>query len=568
LDLYHNLRVDSVVNADSRLIFTHSNNLIRIILPAPLDINQEFITKIYYHGNPQESNYRSFGWSTHGINTPIIWTLSEPYGSPAWWPCKDDPKDKANQVNLNISVPSDLIVASNGILSGVSVSGQRTTYHWETAYPISTYLVSLAISNYEQFSDWYTFSSGDSMEVAFYVYPEHLELAKKDLSVTVNMLEFYSSIFGEYPFIKEKYGMAIFPWNGGMEHQTITSYGSNLIQGNHRYDYINAHELAHQWFGDAITMRYWSHIWLNEGFASYAEALWFENLYGKEFYHQYIDAFDKYPLEGPLFIADSLNEGALFSRTVYDKGAFTLHMLRGVLGDSTFFHCLKEYAQKSRFVYMTATTEDFQMLCEEISGMELGWFFEQWVYRGDRPDYSAQWSVTGSGPYTTTLNIAQKNSHPFKMPLQIKFEGSTADTVFTIWNEDVFHQYSFITYEEPNNLVIDPENWILKTVSIKKSVDDLRDPPLSFKVEQNFPNPFNPETSIPFSLPEDAKINLEIFNILGEKIYNQSQEFMAGYHTILWRGESNQGNRVPTGIYIYRLSTPSASHTRRMILLR
>ncbi len=568
IDLYHNLSVDSIIYSDSRLNFTHSNNLIRITLPSAMSLDQEFSIQIYYQGNPQESVYRSFGWSTHGNDIPIIWTLSEPYGSPAWWPCKDDPKDKADQVNLNITVPSDLIVASNGILTGVSGSGGRSTYHWETTYPISTYLVSLAISNYEQYSDWYAYSPGDSMEVAFYVYPEHLERAREDLSVTVDMLEFYSSIFGEYPFIREKYGMAIFPWGGGMEHQTITSYGAGLIQGNHRYDYINAHELAHQWFGDAITMRFWSHIWLNEGFASYAEALWFEHLYGKEVYHQYIDAFDNHPLEGPLFVADSLNEGALFSRTVYDKGAFTLHMLRGVLGDTTFFRCLKHYAQKSRFVYGTATTEDFQKLCEESSGMELGWFFLQWVYRGDRPEYSAQWSVAGNGPYTTTLNITQQNSNLFKMPIQIKLGNSAGDTVFTIWNEDVFHQYTFITNEESHSLTIDPENWVLKTVSVNKIEGDLRDIPLTFEVEQNFPNPFNPETSIPFTLPENATVNLEIFNVIGEKIYTESKEFTAGYHTIIWNGVSNQGNRVPTGVYFYRVSTPSATQTRRMVLVR
>jgi len=366
------------------------------------------------------------------------------------------------------------------------------------------------------------------MEVAFYVYSEHLDRAQKDLSITVNMLEFFSSIFGEYPFIREKYGMAIFPWSGGMEHQTITSYGSNLIRGNNHYDYINAHELAHQWFGDAITMRFWSHIWLNEGFASYAEALWFEHLYGNKFYHQYINAFDRTPLEGPLFVADSLSERALFSRTVYDKGAFTLHMLRGVLGDSTFFRCLKEYAQKSRFVYDNATTEDFQLLCEKISGTDLDWFFEQWVYRGDRPEYSAQWSVSSNGPYTTTLNISQQNPEPYKMPLRIKIKGNASDSLFTIWNEEDFQQYTFLTDDEPFNLTIDPENWVLKNLSLKKAENDLRAKPFSFKMEQNYPNPFNPETTIPFTLPEDASIILEIYNILGEKVYTQTKEFAAG----------------------------------------
>ena len=154
------------------------------------------------------------------------------------------------------------------------------------------------------------------------------------------------------------------------------------------------------------------------------------------------------------------------------------------------------------------------------------------------------------------------------MPIQIKLGSSAGDTVFTIWNEDVFHQYTFITNEEPHSLTIDPENWVLKTVSVNKTEDDLRDIPLTFEVEQNFPNPFNPKTSIPFTLPENATVNLEIFNVIGEKIYTESKEFTTGYHVIIWNGVSNQGNRVPTGVYFYRVSTPSATQTRRMVLVR
>ena len=350
IDFYHVLSVDSIKQNGSHTTIDHRNSLLYISLKNPANNGDSFTVTIYYHGNPQEGTYRSFGWSDHGsYNAPVIWTLSEPYGSPVWWPCKDDPKDKADSVYINAAVPFDLIVASNGKLRDVTRTNDGFIYHWQTHYPISTYLVSLAISNYEQFSDWYAYSDTDSMEVAFYVYPEHLNAAKEDLGVTVEMLEFYSSVFGEYPFIDEKYGMAIFPWSGGMEHQTITSYGSGLIWGTHRYDFINAHELAHQWFGDCITMRHWSHIWLNEGFASYAEALWFEHLGGKEVYHDYVDRWDYNPLNGTLFVTDSLNDGALFSRTVYDKGAWVLHMLRGVLGDSLFFQKLKKLCLGPRY---------------------------------------------------------------------------------------------------------------------------------------------------------------------------------------------------------------------------
>jgi len=568
IDLYNNLTVSSVDQEGNPLNFQHDKDMLDIDLVSPLTVQDHFSLTIHYQGNPQESTYRSFGWSIHNTDKPVIWTLSEPYGSPAWWPCKDDPGDKADSVFINVGVPAGLIVASNGLLSSVTTSENRSTYHWVTRYPISTYLVSLAVSNYEVFSDWYKDTDSDPMEVRFYVYPEHLEKAKVDLPVTVSMLKFFSETFGEYPFIREKYGMAVFPWGGGMEHQTITSYGASLIQGNHRYDYINAHELAHQWFGDAITMRHWSHIWLNEGFASYAEALWFESQYGNSYYHSYINSLDAVPLTGPLFVSDSLNDQALFSRTVYDKGSFTLHMLRGVLGDSIFFRCLSQYANDPRFVYGNATTENFQTVCEEISGMKLGWFFEQWVYRGDRPVYDILWSSAGNGPYTSVIQVVQQNATPYKMPVQIRLESADQQFDVTVWDSLDAQQFEFQTVFKPLALLFDPDNWILKSTSIKQSAEDLRGTPKTFSVSQNFPNPFNPETRIPFSLPQESSVDFEIYNILGESVYLESRVFPAGYHTFLWRGETNEGKSVSAGIYFYKLSTTNAAASGRMILLR
>ncbi len=286
LDLGSHMIVDSILQTNAHLAYTHSADLIKINLPEALPAGSSFSVTVYYHGDPEGGSYGAFNWDVHGPElVPVIWTLSEPYGAPSWWPCKDDPSDKADSVRLDVTVPENLVVASNGLLHGVTeTTPGLKTYTWITRYPISTYLVSLAVTDYVQFEDAY--DSGDhSMPLVYFVYPELYQKAVEDFSVTKDMLIFYSQIFGEYPFVDEKYGMAVFPWGGGMEHQTLTSYGAGLVRGDHRYDYLNAHELAHQWFGDQITMRYWSHIWLNEGFASYAEALWFENLGGEQAYH-------------------------------------------------------------------------------------------------------------------------------------------------------------------------------------------------------------------------------------------------------------------------------------------
>ena len=564
IDLYNHLTVDSVKQSGSDRSFTHDNQIISVNLEKPLNINEHFQLSIYYQGNPEEFRYRSFGWNNHATGN-IIWTLSEPYGSPAWWPCKDDPKDKADSVLVEVTVPAGLIAVSNGILTYASETQNTTTYRWETGYPMSTYLVSLAISNYIQFSEWYHYSHNGSMELSYFVYPEHENQAREDLNITLDMLKFFASVFGQYPFVKEKYGMAIFPWAGGMEHQTITSYGAALIRGDHHFDYINAHELAHQWFGDCITMRSWSHIWLNEGFASYAEALWFESIYGTTFYHNYVNRWDDPPLNGAIFVVDSLNQSALFSRLVYDKGAWTLHMLRGVLGDSIFFESMRRYATDPRVAYGTATTEDFQLICEETANIDLSWFFEQWVYRGGRPKYEAQWSVSETPPYITTLQIRQTNDTLFTMPLELKISGEELDTSVVFWDSLAFQQFEIETDQKPDNLSIDPDNWVLKNVSLVRVEAPL---PREFKVSQNFPNPFNNQTRVLLSLPDPALVTFDIFNILGEKVYAESAQYTNGYWTIIWNGTNNYGLAVASGLYIYRVSAGSQVIVKKMVLLR
>jgi aminopeptidase N len=277
LDLYDNMTVDSIKMETTNLSYTHSADLINITLDRTYTLDESFLLTVYYHGHPVEGGFQAFDFSYHGSpSMPIISSLSEPYFARTWWPCKDHPSDKADSADINVTIPSNLIVASNGVLKTVIDNGDGTkTYKWHESYPITTYLVSVAITNYQIFSDYYHYSPTDSMEVRYFVYPEYYSEAVANYGITVGAIEFFAQTFGEYPFVTEKYGMAHFPWGGGMEHQTCTSLLYSWYDS-----YVIVHELSHQWWGDYITCGSWHHIWLNEGFATYCEALYYEHLYG------------------------------------------------------------------------------------------------------------------------------------------------------------------------------------------------------------------------------------------------------------------------------------------------
>lgn len=572
LDLLDNLIVYSVRSGTSNLSYTHSNNELLITLAKTYDVGERFEVTVQYSGRPAvvTGGFSPFDFGYHQ-GVPIISTLSEPFGAPVWWPCKDDPADKADSVDIIITVPDTFVVASNGMLISQTDNGDGTkTFFWAERYPITTYLVSLAITNYEIFSDYYH-SGTDTMQVQFFVYPEHFAAAEEDFAVTVPMLETYSSLFGEYPFIEEKYGMAEFPWGGAMEHQTCTSYGSGLIRGDHSYDWLIAHELAHQWFGDLVTMKRWSHIWLNEGFASYAEALWAEHTNGERGYHNYMNGFDHGLFPTSVFVYDSTNISALFSYTVYDKGAWVLHMLRHVMGEAPFFKVLQNYCES--FAFANATTEEFRDVCEIEYGGELNWFFNQWVYGIYRPSYEYSWydSTAGSEHFVNLiLNQVQTSTGLFKMPLDIVLETASIETTIVVWDSLESQRFQFVLNEPVTNLQIDPNGWVLKSIQSVPVWVDKGSRPKTFSLHQNFPNPFNAETVIHYELPDKGEVALDIYNILGQQVLRLVSEAQpTGSYSVKWDGRDGSGRMLPSGIYIYKLQLDQTGlPVRKMLMLK
>ena len=467
-DFHYAMDVDSVRIAGQPAAFNHHSSTLTITLDRPYNTGELFTTTVYYGGHPPGGGFGSFTWDYHNGQV-IISTLSEPEGAREWWPCKDQPHDKADSADVSIVAPNNFVGTSNGILAGVEDNGGGVhTYHWHISYPITTYLICLSVTNYQSISDWYVAMNGDSMPVVHYVYPEHYDDAVIDLSITPAAIAFYASRFGEYPFLREKYGHSIFPWGGAMEHQCNTSYGSSLIRGDHAYDWILVHELSHMWFGDMITCDIWPDIWMNEGFASYCEALWTEHLQGFNAYTNYMRSNNAvYDPSGPIYDPDELFDG----NTVYNKGSWVLHMLRGVMDDSAFFAGMYGYANHPDHMYGTITTRQFQGIMEEYYGADLGWFFDEWVWGMNRPIYRFSWMKQdlGNGQYEVFLHIRQTQSAPapdtFTMPIRVYPRISNVDTMIAVWNDSRIGDYRFVVNGNPTTLAFDKYYWILRDAS-------------------------------------------------------------------------------------------------------
>ena len=560
LDLVNQMRVDSVL-VDGRIsVFSQARSSFDITLARSYTFAETLSIDVFYEGVPIATGFGSFVFDSHA-GVPWVYSLSEPYGAKDWWPCKDDPSDKADSADINITCDSNLKVGSEGILVSVINNGNGTsTYHWKERYPIASYLISIAITNYTQFSNWFRYSETDSMEVLNYVLPEHDSTALQNLPRTIDMLAIFSELFGMYPFIKEKYGHAEFGRGGAMEHQTMTS--TTTLDEN-----TIAHELAHQWFGDMITCRTWSDLWLNEGFAQYSTALYLERRYGIASYWTYMNPqFDQaQTTQSVIGNPDPANVRNLFnSALVYSKGASVLHMLRHVLGDSIFFHSLRRYATEPALKYSTATTRDFQSSCESVSGKNLDYLFQEWIYGEGYPVYNYSWTWKSLGDSSVIiLDIGQiggrGNPAFFTMPIDIRITAGGRDTTLTVFNDLQQQRFVLKSNEKPSAVLLDPNKWILKFVN--SDIDQL---PTEYILEQNYPNPFNSTTNIVYWLRQQGNVILKIFDVLGREIATLVDGRQSpGMYKCQWMPHS-----CASGIYLYRLIAGNVYLQKKMVLLR
>ncbi len=550
-ELHPDYNIDSILLNDLKSNYIRTKYLVQIP-----NNHKQFKISIFYHGkiNSDQGQFMGGLGVINGIDpntkNQVTYTLSEPFSSSDWWPSKQSLNDKIDSADLFFTTENPNLVGSNGVLlSKKSEDPNHTIFHWKTTYPTSYYLFSFSVGPYFDYS-FKTFlpEANDSILVQNFVYADSslFKNIKKNIDLTSEYLKLYSSLYGTYPFIKEKYGHCLSTINGGMEHQTMTTL-------NNFDPYLVSHELAHQWFGNHVTCSSFADIWLNEGFATYSEYLMYEKLFPEKknlLLSSYIQRAKKQK-EGSVFVSDTLNESRIFSRELtYDKGALILHTLRYLIhNDSLFFKSLQTY--QNIYSHSFARVHDLKKIFENVCKIDLTAFFNEWYYGEGYPIYAFQ---TENG-FETKLYFQQTTTSSktklFTTPLEVLLaRKNLPDTLLRLnisKNNEVF---TFPDSLKITNIKsIDPNNFILhETTSFANIFDQTNE---NIKI---YPNPCESELTIQI-------LNPNVYNIKLIDLQGRIVNFTKTNSTLKLKTEEYK-----KGLYLVEISTEKTFYVEKIII--
>lgn len=520
-DLSDALTVSEVKYHGAILPFTQlATKELKIDFPAVIPSSSLDSLSIKYSGAPDTGGSAGDAFTVSTQNgTPVLYTLSEPYGAQEWFPTKQSLNDKIEKVDLKINTPSQYNVASNGKLySETLLPGNRKLTFWQTNYPIPAYLIALGITNYTKLND--TMGS-PAFPFVNYLYPSTTSnsTVMSNIEWTKTVMNTFEQYFGPYPYRNEKYGHMQFGWGGGMEHATMSSMGS-WGRG------IIAHELAHQWFGDKVTCGAWNDIWLNEGFATFGEHLANEKLLmTNSQFMSYLSSEMNYITSssgGSVYVSDTNlgNTGAIFSgRLSYSKGGYVVRMIKWILGDDVFYSALKDYHSRPELAYGYAKTADLKNSLLMSTGKDFTEFFNDWIYGQGHPTYQIRWNQTSD--QMLRFKVSQTTSHSsvnfFEMPLPIKVNGTGGQVAYLVLNHTTKNQNFAEQIDFPvssvqfnyENQILQRNSTVTKDTTILAVNDSGKDP---VKV---YPNPVKNSLSVS-GITKDQQY--EIYSMDGKMI--------------------------------------------------
>lgn len=473
------LDVNSVSLAGAKqLRFANSRKLLTVYLDKSYSFSDTLRISVDYSALPKEGLYFLSPDSTNPKRHAQIWSQGEDMDNRFWFPCWDFPNDKATS-EVIATVKDSWTLVSNGKLLDVKHDRKNKTkrFHWYQAKPHVAYLIMIAAGEYEVFTEKYK-----NIPLEYYVYKERAEDGRRSFSATPDVMKFFEESIG-YPYPWEKFSQIFlddFMW-GGMENTSAVTYNTSyLIDQRGRLDFssdeVVAHELAHQWFGDLVTSRDWTELWLNEGFANFCEAQ----------YKKYAKGFDEFQLslkgQADGIIGAELSQGRRpivsndsYTTNLYSKGAWVLTMLQSILGEKEFQRAIQLYLNRNAFT--SVSTHDLQKAVEDATGQNVDWFFNQWVYKAGHPhlNVASSWDEEENQLLLTIQQTQTIDSLTgvFLLPLDIECTTSSGKTAKEVWLTKQEEKVLVPLSEKPLMVIVDKGMKLLKTLKFDKSKDEL-----------------------------------------------------------------------------------------------
>lgn len=470
LDLDRNLPIDAIA-VDGQPLGSNSwrnpQGLLSIDLPRPLEPGRTVSIEVKYHGQPHVAKRApwdgGFVWSKTPDGQPWIASAVEGEGCDLFWPCIDHPTGKPKVVDEHFTVPAPLVAAGNGVATGMNVEADGwRTWHWHAKNP-STYGVSINVGPYKELSGEYKSRFGNVIPLHLWYLPQSEKGAKELFAEFPQILDFFESTIGPYPFGDEKMGVVETP-HKGMEHQTINAYGNGYAKTVYGYDDLLQHEFAHEYFGNQLTNADWDDMWLHEGLGSYMQPLYSQYLHGDMDYYAWLMQFrggvrnkaaivsGKPRREEDVYDTERGGPG----QDIYVKGALVMHTLRELIGDRAFFATIREavYGRQDprpgNFKPRYGTTPEFMAIAKRISGRDLDWFFQAYLYQAALPELQA--NRDGN---TLKLSWKTQKNTPFPMPVDVRI----GDQIVTVPMAD---GHGSVDLPADATWTLDPHSKVLK----------------------------------------------------------------------------------------------------------
>lgn len=511
-----NLSIQSITVSETPQEFDYDGEQLHVRLKQVTEAGQPITLAIAYKVEKPQRGLYFIAPTKHYPNKPIqVWTQGEDEDSRFWFPCFDYPGQLATS-EIRVSIPKHLLAISNGELIATEEEGDNKIFHWSQKQVHPTYLMTLAIGDFAEIRDEW-----QGKPVTYYVEKGREEDAHRSMGKTPRMIEFFSEKYG-YPYPYPKYAQVcvedfIF---GGMENTSTTLLTDRCLLDkraaldNQGAESLVAHELAHQWFGDLVVIKHWSHAWLKEGMASYSEVMWTEHEYGPEdaAYYRLNEARNYFAEDSGRYrrpIVTHIYREAieLYDRHLYEKGACVYHMIRAELGEESFWQAIHTFVQDN--AHKTVETVDLLRAIEKATGRNLQFLFDQYVFRGGHPDYKVAYvwdSDSKLAKVTVTQTQATEggtgiNNGLFDLKLPIAFgyvknaggevqvEGKKTKNkkassispsssldfkTFTVRIHEQEQSFYFPLEEKPDFVSFDSGNHYLKTVSLEYAIPELK----------------------------------------------------------------------------------------------